>query len=157
MKRKGILKKIIVAAAVMLLIALAALSVYMTHSGEEDLGGFSDTREEKITQKLTETVWIEQQGEYLEVHLFCTNYDYWHGTMYEGKLRGTWGTFTIADEDSFSVVPYPDSYCDFEGIHRFSLKKNNITIDGVVYQKADYDEWVDKAYTADGIGQEGGF
>ena len=153
-KKKRILLRAGAALLCLTLLAALAGSIYLKRQPAGEAGGFHPEEQEETVQELRESAWIEQQGEYVRVHLFSYENDYWHGQMLDGKIKGCWGTFSVTGEDAFTVTAYPDSYCDFAGRHSFRLGKDRLEIDGTVYERADYDKWIGKAYADDTVPED---
>lgn len=143
-------------AALLILASLAVLAgpAGPGHRKEAAEGGFQKAEAEKITQELRESAWTEQQGEYVQAHLFSYENDYWHGMVSDGEMKGFWGTYSVTGKDTFTVTAYPGCYCDFAGAHRYRLKGDSLQIDGVSFQRADYDTWMRKAYAGDPVPED---
>lgn len=141
---------IIITLAVMAALAAGSFTLQQRQDGAGQ-GGFSETQKEELCRSLRDTAWVWEQGEFKEVYLFCMVSDCWHGEMYDGKMRGCWGTYEITGEKTFLAAPYPENYCDFAGTHAFSLAedKKSIVIDGTVYQKTEIGRWLGPAYASD--------
>lgn len=158
MQRKKSKRK--TAVFIVLLLALAALiagSVYVQQKAPDaETGTFSDIEKEEISQTIRNTAWIDAQGEYKNVFVFCMENDCWHGETYDAAMKGCWGTFEITGDDTFRVEAYSGGYCDFAGTHTYRIAedKESIEIDGLTYKKADLEEWLNYAYADDVIPED---
>lgn len=149
MQKKKHSKKLAAALIILLAAAIAAGAIYMTHKGKETpQGSITPVEIEEVMQTLRDTAWIERQGEYVDVYMFCMEDDCWHGQSAYGAIKGSWGVYQITGNESFIVnAQTGDSYCDFAGEHSYRIAEDEktISIDGVTYERADIDEWLGEA------------